>query len=179
MMIGENGIFPSRMPNMGMNPMMMMGGPVNPYGMYGSLNPLFAPNAMGVVNPYSTVNPSLYYQSKNANVMGGIAPPMNLGGFGGSASGVGSPNVSARDFGMASDGFANSGNRAIAGVSGGNDEGAVSNNLTMPTPNTNSTNPNLNSVGHPFRNASMMSSNHQYATLDNLSSSKMMTLMQS
>lgn len=89
MMFNGNGMYPSGMP-MGMNPMMMMGAPMaNPFGMYGSVNPMFMPDPMGMFNPYSTVNPAMYYQSMNPNFMTGMAPPMNGPGYGESAMGVG------------------------------------------------------------------------------------------
>lgn len=100
MMFNGNGMFPSGMP-MAMNPMMMMGAPMtNPFGMYGSVNPMFMPDPMGMFNPYSTVNPAMYYHSMNSNFLSGMTPPMGGAGYGDTATGAGN-----RSLGMgASDG---------------------------------------------------------------------------
>lgn len=88
MMFSGNGMFPSGMP-MAMNPMMMMGAPMgNPFGMYGSVNPMFMSDPMGMFNPYSTVNPAMYYQSMNPNFLSGMAPPMGGAGYGDTATGA-------------------------------------------------------------------------------------------
>lgn len=149
MMFGGNSMFAPGMGGMGINPMMMMGAPMaNPFGMYGSVNPMFMSDPMGMFNPYSTVNPAMYYQSINPNLLPGMASSMGGIGFGDMGMGIGNRNSgpgSQENMGHRFDGSTDLSN-SLTGIGANHDK--QTGQMTIVYPNNDSSGSNNDQGSH-------------------------------